>query len=68
MKPGENLKSVKKSAALLRAQAAAERVIVKFPVLKESELEGQVATTVAYTMTKKRLWENLGDDISLDLT
>ena len=66
MKPGENLKSVKYAAALLRAQAAAERVIVKFPVLKESELEGQVARTVAHAMLMRARWENMGDDISLD--
>ena len=66
MRPGENLKKSAAAAALLRAQEAAERVIVKFPVLKESELEGQVARTVAYAMRMRARWENKCEGISLD--
>ena len=36
------------------------------PVLKESELEGQVARTVANAMRIRARWENKWDDISLD--
>ena len=39
---------------------------MKFPVLKESELEGQVARTVANAMKIRARWENKCDGISLD--